>query len=686
MAKMMSVSLQTSKGGLKLEQVLVRWIYSPLIWGILGVLLGRSEIFGEVWPFGLAFAAAWRAWRSEGRRCLVPAVGVAVGITLRIGLFMSLPYYAALLVICFAPGEGVKVRRNWLIFSSLALKAALHYWLHPVPMVFIVAITECTFAVFTYGLLTPALRRCLDKELAHGEIYAFLIALTLLVSTHWQWGGFSPRLFIACTLLVLGARVGGLGVTSLLGPSLALLVLLLGEPTQMVLLIVTASLLTGFLHKFAWGSYVGVSLALVFSVPGPAEAVTLQWLLTVLVAAWAAGRVPQQRLDLVARLIPGTEPYLQQDKGHDEHLRKVLDQKIDSYLTVFEELETTLRDNENPLFHRQMHDMAELLKAMKNSFTPEAHFTRELEEILLRQFSGEDLSHITALQSFDGYEIYGARQESCGGRGFCQRVAEFCSGTLTSQRYAVINNCSTGKACGFQIGPCPSYKVEIGKAKVASQGVSGDSGGSFEISNGKVAIVLSDGMGVGEKAQAESSMALRLLERMVKAGYDLRTAVSFINRLLMLRNQDDMFVTIDLVVVDLFTGQLEFVKVGAAPSYIKRGREVEIIHNHTLPVGMIPEVEVESDRRTLKEGELLIMTTDGVLNAQRSVARKEEWMCWNLRRLEDSNDMASLAEEVLQESIAVADGRVDDDMMVVVARLVPVNWGIETYRRESSVL
>jgi stage II sporulation protein E len=191
-------------------------------------------------------------------------------------------------------------------------------------------------------------------------------------------------------------------------------------------------------------------------------------------------------------------------------------------------------------------------------------------------------------------------------------------------------------------------------------------------------------MGVGLKAHTESNMTLRLLERMTKAGYDLATSVSLINRLLMLRNQDDMFVTIDMVVVDLFSGQLEFVKIGAAPSYIKRGREVEIIYNHTLPVGVLSQVDVESDRRMLQEGEVLIMTTDGVLDAQRKVARQDEWMCWNLRRLRQEEDMSVLAEAILTDSIDVADGRIDDDMMVVVARLVSADSELESYRRVQS--
>jgi hypothetical protein len=667
-----------NENGLGLGQLAARWAYAPPVWAFLGFLLGKSAIFGEVWPFGLAYAAVWRGEKRS--RVIPPVLGAALGITAALGVREALPYYAALALISLLPAKDSK-RGSWVICGSLVLKAAVHFMLRAMPIVFIVAITECAFAVFTFNLLKPLVERCLQKQLAHEELFGFFLALTLILSLSWSWGGFSPRLFLACWLLALGARHGGLGVSCILGPSLALLLLLLGEPTAMVLLIVTASLLTGFLHRFSWGSYAGMLLALVFSVPGPAEEIVLQWLLVLLAAAWLANRVPRERLDVLARLVPGTEPFVQQDKAYDEHLKMVLDRKIDGYLTVFEELENTLEDSENPLFRKQMQGMAELLKTMKTSFAPEAHFTRELEDRLLSHFAGADLAYITAVQCLDGFDIYGARRNPCSNRCFCQEVASYCSGTIASQRYAVVStNCSTG-TCGFQISPCPAHRVEIGKAAVASSGISGDSQITFEISFSKVAIVLSDGMGVGPKAQTESSMALRLLERMIKAGYDLSTAVGFINRLLLLRNREEMFVTIDLVVVDLFTGQLEFVKVGAAPSFIKRGREVEIVHNHTLPVGVLDQVEVEADRRTLKEGELLIMVTDGVLEAQRHLARKEEWMCWYLRRLKEVEDPASLAETLLYDSIERAGGRVDDDMMVVAARLVPAQQEIEAYRR-----
>lgn len=678
MSRIVSQSLRFHDDRLGLGQLVARYAYSPPAWFLLGYLLGRSPIFGEAWPFGLAYAAVWRG--EEKHRAFLPFLGAVWGLTAALGFEGAVPYYAALAIITLVPATSRRAG-SWLLIGAMAVKAAVHYLLHPMPIVFIVALLECTFAVFTYGLLKTVVERCLGRQLAHQELYVFFVTLTLILSLDWSWGGISLRLFLACWLLVLAAKVGGLGLSCLVGPSLALLLLLLGESTALVLLIVAASLLTGFLHRFGWGPYLSVLLAWVFAVPPPVNEVSLQWLFVLWAAVWLAGKVPKAWLDALARIVPGTEAHKQQSKGHDQHLKLVLDQKIDSYLTVFEEVQSTLCESGNPLFQNQMQGLAELLKAMKTSFGPEAHFTRELEERLLNHFAGEDLAYITALQCLDGFDIYGARRSPCASRCFCQEVAAYCSGTIASQRYAVVSSCGASGACGFQISPSPAYRVEIGRASVASSGISGDSQISFEISFSKVAIVLSDGMGVGAKAQRESSVALRLLEGMVKAGYELSTAVSFINRLLLMRNQDEMFVTIDLVVVDLFTGLLEFVKVGAAPSFIKRGREVEMVHNRTLPVGVLEQVEVEADRRTLREGELLIMATDGVLEAPRHLARKEEWMCWHLRRLEEDDDPAALAERILYDSIEMAGGRVDDDMMVVVARLVPAEQDIEVYRR-----
>ncbi len=654
---------------------------SILVLGGVGFLLGRAALFGELWPLSLAFVAALRA--VDGARWgFIPPLAVGAGLASVLGLRLALPYWAAFALLWLLPGRGEQTREYWLIALCLLIKTPFHYALQRMPIVFVVGLTECVLAVPLYRYFQFTLKRCWEKQLAAEELRVLLVAFALFVSFNLQWGGFALRPFLVSIVLVIGARIDGLRINSVLGPILGLLMLLLGEPVYLSLYIVIASLLTGVLCGYAWGYYLAPVLAVVFSLPGPAGTDTLQFLATLISAVWIARRIPEKHLKHFAHLVPGTQASQRQAKGHDEHLKQVLGEKIDQYLTVFEELETTLLGVEEPVLLHQMQGMAELLEGMKGSFPGSVEFTRDFEDKLLHQFSAYDPTHISVIRGADGLEIYGALASVCREGCVCEKMARYCTEQLQTPQYGVVSyNCRRDGSCGFRIAPYPSYQLEIGRAKIAQQEISGDSQVTFEITNSKVAILLSDGMGVGWRAYTESNLAVRLLERMIKAGYDLAAAVALINRLLLLRNEEEMFVTIDLVVVDLFSGQLEFVKIGSAPSFIKRGREVEIVYNHALPVGVLSQVEVEPDRRILKEGEVLIMATDGVLDAQRSIARKEEWMCWNLRRLQNNGDPAAMAAEILQNSLEITHGKIQDDMMVVVARLIPAHWEMDTYRR-----
>ncbi len=130
-------------------------------------------------------------------------------------------------------------------------------------------------------------------------------------------------------VLVIGARIDGLRINSVLGPILGLLMLLLGEPVYLSLYIVIASLLTGVLCGYAWGYYLAPPvLAVVFSLPGPAGTDTLQFLATLISAVWIARRIPEKHLKHFAHLVPGTQASQRQAKGgHDEHLKQVLGEK-----------------------------------------------------------------------------------------------------------------------------------------------------------------------------------------------------------------------------------------------------------------------------------------------------------------------------------------------------------------------
>ena len=137
----------------------------------------------------------------------------------------------------------------------------------------------------------------------------------------------------------------------------------------------------------------------------------------------------------------------------------------------------------------------------------------------------------------------------------------------------------------------------------------------MELPGGKHGVILSDGMGSGERAFRESAMVVEMLEELLGAGFLKETAIQMMNTALVMGREEIRFSTIDMSIFDLYTGQCEFVKVGASTTYIKHGEKVERISSTSLPIGVVQYLEIETTRKKLSDGDFVIMVTDGVLDS-----------------------------------------------------------------------
>ena len=146
------------------------------------------------------------------------------------------------------------------------------------------------------------------------------------------------------------------------------------------------------------------------------------------------------------------------------------------------------------------------------------------------------------------------------------------------------------------------------------QQISGDSFSFLQKEEGQFLASLSDGMGTGLNAYQESEKVVDLLEQFLEAGFSKETAVKMINSALVLRDQGKTFSTIDISSIDLYSGVCEFLKIGAATSFIKRGNWVEAITSTSLPAGVFQQTDYEKTCRKLYDGDMVIMVTDGVLD------------------------------------------------------------------------
>ncbi|HEX3031155.1 MAG TPA: SpoIIE family protein phosphatase [Bacillota bacterium] len=213
--------------------------------------------------------------------------------------------------------------------------------------------------------------------------------------------------------------------------------------------------------------------------------------------------------------------------------------------------------------------------------------------------------------------------------------------------------------------------VEIGAAKVAKDGslVTGDTYREFFLKKGSFVVALSDGMGSGPEAAAESKATIDLLARLLEAGFPEELAVKTVNSALMLKAEEESFATLDLVIIDLHYGLLQFVKIGAAASFIKRGEKIGLIKSTSLPIGILQQVDADVVKQEVEPGDIIVVMSDGLLESVADRVDKEQWVVDVLVGCRTA-DPQNLADFLLNKGRQNAGNSVPDDMTVIVIKII----------------
>ena len=309
---------------------------------------------------------------------------------------------------------------------------------------------------------------------------------------------------------------------------------------------------------------------------------------------------------------------------------------------------------------------------------------------------------------------------SCGLEGGCA-VRDAATRSLTAARpdapAAPVRE--GGRACG-------GIEIRVGYAAAAAAGISGDAAASCGLPGGSRALILSDGMGKGIKAAAGSRLVVTRLRRNLKAGMPVAKAIKEVNRYMIeqaeaaARRQNgtefaavstqsagtsagtelanplasdpnsgmelaaarreaasgEDFATVDLTVIDRQSRRAKFYKMGAATSFIMRQGRVRRIKGAALPVGIIPKLRLAHISAELKEGDLIVMASDGITESD----REDPEACWLCEYLSQTvyradRDMEQLsarqiAADILAEAEKRYGGRERDDLTVAAAIIV----------------
>lgn len=224
-----------------------------------------------------------------------------------------------------------------------------------------------------------------------------------------------------------------------------------------------------------------------------------------------------------------------------------------------------------------------------------------------------------------------------------------------------------GDYAGYTFVEVPEFMMLYGSAAMTKNGeeVSGDNFTFTELGTGEVLLGIVDGMGSGVAAGEDSEIVIELLEELLKAGFDEEASLALVNSVLLTRKEEQSLTAIDMAVGDLYTGRFNFIKLGAAATFIKRNRWVEILKSTTYPIGILKKVDYESTVKKLYDGDYIVMVSDGILDA---VARgeKEELLSEWIAEYDKKNPK-EFARYILNKAIDETGGRANDDMTVLVA-------------------
>ena len=208
-----------------------------------------------------------------------------------------------------------------------------------------------------------------------------------------------------------------------------------------------------------------------------------------------------------------------------------------------------------------------------------------------------------------------------------------------------------------------ALRVSLGKAQLTCSGerLCGDAYDTFT-DGGRLYAVLSDGMGSGGRAAVDGAMASGLITRLLQAGFGADSALRMVNSALMVKSGDESIATVDIAAVDLFTGRLQCLKAGAAPSFLCSKGRVSRIERSALPVGILRDISFERTDDTLVEGDVLLVVSDGVLS------EGLEWV-EDLLLEHEETDMQRLADSIAAQAREKQKDTHEDDITVLALRV-----------------
>lgn len=319
------------------------------------------------------------------------------------------------------------------------------------------------------------------------------------------------------------------------------------------------------------------------------------------------------------------------------------------------------------LVSNQLKEVSGVVRGLADEITETVEFEEESENkiIMLLDGLGISVENVIVTKGMNNRLEVEVSLSDCRKKSLCERDVKTALKKVTGKNFSVQKEKCTHETCVLKYREKENYEAEIGIARrrPVEEKACGDSYAILHPEDGKMVIALSDGMGKGSRAAKESKETVGLLEHLLMAGVQKDSAIKLINSVLVLKSYDENFATLDLLVLDLFTGEGELIKNASACSYICRGNQVGVLAAQALPAGIVGEMETANRKLMFREGDLILIVSDGVTD----VCVDDKWIKDFLLDLKNSTAQQG-ADRLMEEAVR----RVlicRDDMTVILIKI-----------------
>lgn len=672
------------------------------VWPFLGLgfLLARAPLFGTLFPFGLPFYLA--VARQQPRYRLPVAGAIAAGALSRdpaLGLEVAvLLFFAHLLAPRVLSRHGLAGASAVALVLTATVRSVAAVAIGASPMNLALVLAESFLALLltlvgSYALPDP--RRSapplwgLEQILALSVLGAGAVAGTGGISL----GSFRLEGMVAPALTMLAGYTGGPGLGATVGVVTGLVLASPGpEAAWGVAVPAFTGLTSGVFRDLgragtAVGGLLGSLLMTFYAYAAvPAGRVLVEYSLAVVLfvllpAGWL--RVAQVAFRGAGEAELGV---IRQRQLYDRVV-----QRLQATSRILAELDRSLQPCAAPSRNDSLREFAGAVafrlcdgcKGFRACW--EEDFSRTYRAMLAllgavedgRAVSADDLPEAIRRRCPHAHQLVttvsGLGELYHASRHWQQRVQEYCA--LLQEEVGALAVAMSRLADEAVAPPSPTgeshplrYELATVRLPRSGESVAGDAVLVKELEAGKLLVVLSDGMGAGEKAEASSQAACALVARMVDVGFDLSLAVRLANLVLQRQGEAERFVTLDAALLNLEAGQMRILKLGAAPSYLKRGSEVTVFRSPSWPLGILPLVRADPQDQGLQPGDLLLLASDGLW--ERSEGSEEDWVFGWVGRVR-AGSVSEIADRLVSKATDYGRRPLGDDLALVVLRILP---------------